>query len=424
MSYIMIFLGINGCSSDNNTDDNPNNNGSGLFIDSDGDGVSDETELNDGTNLNEACSYLVTSQQFNKTSEGWRNQDCDGDGVTNAKEVDPDNNNINEGNGTDPLDECSLNIDHQTLIPSSTWLLLDCDADCIDNQTEVNDGTDPTDPDDFLGAGNQIQTIISGHLRFLFDQNGSRFIGSQELSGDPVLTFHYNANNQLFQIESHNPDLPYILLFEYAGDQLTSYGYTTGDGGITSVTYDGNFIITAATSPPPPPGLFTQKFEIDPVSGKAIGREAYYFRGAGTNDYIYWTTTYSYDTNKENLLEIRSVPMGYDPDTATYYEVPEISDQIELFEYSEEALNPAYEAYRSIYIHGLLDNFNLHTYLYPDASDAVFSKRFLYNSSYEANYYTSTVSWVIDCIQSNNYPTEATSTFNASTVWAASFIYE
>lgn len=60
--------------------------------------------------------------------------DSDGDGVTDAQEV---------IDGTDPYDLCSFVLSHQTQTPSTTWNTTDCDSDGLDNQTEVNQNTDP-----------------------------------------------------------------------------------------------------------------------------------------------------------------------------------------------------------------------------------------------------------------------------------------
>jgi uncharacterized repeat protein (TIGR01451 family) len=59
-----------------------------IVQDTDGDGVSDNQELADGTNPNNGCSYSPASQVFANTSPAWRAQDCDGDGLNNGEEVD------------------------------------------------------------------------------------------------------------------------------------------------------------------------------------------------------------------------------------------------------------------------------------------------------------------------------------------------
>lgn len=394
------------------------------FLDDDGDGVSNSMEQSDGTDPNDGCSFTLSVQEYNKTSIVWRNQDCDGDGVNNGNELDPDANNVNDGNGTNPLDECSFDISFQTATPSTQWLSLDCDGDCRSNEVELIDGTDPANGDDFLGAGDELLQIIryqpSGSISatYFFDVNTNRFLGSTDSQGNPEITYNYDSNSRLIAIESHDTDSPYLVEFQYTNDLITSYGYQFGDP--ISVTYENNNIITHAIDAPP--GLFTQKFEIDPMSDKVINRAAYYLLGGGTNDYVYWTTTYTYDSAMENLLEIRSEPQGYDPDTQTYYVLPNGTPTIETFEYTDSnALNPAFMAYQSIYAQGLLDNFSLNSYLLPQ-SNAIYSRKFLTYCSYEYGTYFRAYTWDPQCVQNNQYPTKATQTYNSDQL--VEFIYE
>ncbi|MFN5878367.1 MAG: gliding motility-associated C-terminal domain-containing protein, partial [Flavobacteriales bacterium] len=65
--------------------------------------------------------------------------DCDGDGVTNGTEV---------ADGTNPNDPCSLLIASQTVTPDAAWGTLDCDNDGITNGEEALNGNDPFDPCD------------------------------------------------------------------------------------------------------------------------------------------------------------------------------------------------------------------------------------------------------------------------------------
>ena len=106
-------------------------------VDTDGDGVSDDKEIADGTNPNNPCSYLTASINMTPTN-AWKLADCDGDGVTNAKEV---------LDGTDPKDPCSLIVASQSVTPSNAWNNMDCDNDMVPNGTEIIDGTNPMNPD-------------------------------------------------------------------------------------------------------------------------------------------------------------------------------------------------------------------------------------------------------------------------------------
>jgi gliding motility-associated-like protein len=92
--------------------------------------------------------------QFSSTSCSWENigiesiADCDGDGVTNGKEVDPDGDGKAGPNGTDPTNPCSVTISSQTLPYGQVWLDSDCDGDGISNGDEKANDTDPIDPCD------------------------------------------------------------------------------------------------------------------------------------------------------------------------------------------------------------------------------------------------------------------------------------
>src|SRR3989338_6067959 len=74
----------------------------------------------------------------------WLTLDCDGDGVPNGEEVDPDNDGTPGPNGTDPSDPCDYDVAIQspgTVTP--TWNALDCDDDGIINGEEILNGSDP-----------------------------------------------------------------------------------------------------------------------------------------------------------------------------------------------------------------------------------------------------------------------------------------
>ncbi|MCV6629210.1 MAG: Ig-like domain-containing protein [Flavobacteriaceae bacterium] len=107
-------------------------------LDCDGDGVSNGKEIEDKTDPSDGCSYLKASQDITKVSEDWRALDCDGDGENNGDEVD---------NNTDPLNGCD-NTDKE-LPPSDgenydAWAALDCDGDGLNNGEEAS-GIDSAD---------------------------------------------------------------------------------------------------------------------------------------------------------------------------------------------------------------------------------------------------------------------------------------
>ncbi|MBT8278411.1 MAG: gliding motility-associated C-terminal domain-containing protein, partial [Bacteroidia bacterium] len=104
--------------------------------DADGDGVLDATEIANGTNPNDPCSYNVVDITVAITS----NADCDGDGVLDVNEI---------ASGTDPFDSCSYNIADITEPITSTD---DCDGDGVTNADEAIDGTDPLDDCSYVTA--------------------------------------------------------------------------------------------------------------------------------------------------------------------------------------------------------------------------------------------------------------------------------
>ena len=130
-----------------------------LNPDTDGDGVTDTTELVDGTNPLDPCSLLIASQTVTP-SIVWIGLDCDNDGLDNGAELDNNTNVFNpdtDGDGvtdgtevaevTDPLNPCSFNTGSITLTPSTEWLSLDCDGDGLDNGDELTNNTDVFNPD-------------------------------------------------------------------------------------------------------------------------------------------------------------------------------------------------------------------------------------------------------------------------------------
>ncbi|QFZ53650.1 T9SS type B sorting domain-containing protein [Oceanihabitans sp. IOP_32] len=96
-------------------------------VDTDGDGLSDceettgiddprTTAIPDGiSDPLDPCDPGVVLGDLNNPI--WSNADCDGDGVTNADEVDPDGDGIanTDGTETNPLDACSFNASNITL---------------------------------------------------------------------------------------------------------------------------------------------------------------------------------------------------------------------------------------------------------------------------------------------------------------------
>ncbi|MHA8104917.1 invasin domain 3-containing protein [Aquirufa nivalisilvae] len=99
--------------------------------DIDGDGVSDEKETTDGTDKNDPCSYLISSQDFSKASLTWKALDCDGDGTANGTDAAPLNSCIGGIPGYIPV-KGSLGYQR--------YFLGDCDGDGITNDMECYGG--------------------------------------------------------------------------------------------------------------------------------------------------------------------------------------------------------------------------------------------------------------------------------------------
>ena len=148
---------IDSCSFDVTNQDLATVSQAWLDADCDGDGVTNGQEVDpdgdgiagpNGTNPSDPCSFDLANQDFSSASPEWLNADCDGDGVTNGNEIDPDGDGIPGPNATDPNDPCSLNVEDQTVAPSQAWLDADCDGDGLTNGVEVSGGSNPLDPCD------------------------------------------------------------------------------------------------------------------------------------------------------------------------------------------------------------------------------------------------------------------------------------
>ena len=109
-------------------------------LDSDGDGVTDDQEIADGTDPNNPCDFEIASITLEQGGE-WLVADCDGDGVTNEQEV---------ADGTNPEDPCDFDGANITVTQSGDYLISDCDGDGVTNGNELTDGTDPENPCDFI----------------------------------------------------------------------------------------------------------------------------------------------------------------------------------------------------------------------------------------------------------------------------------
>jgi len=122
-------------------------------VDTDGDGLTDSTEVADGSDPFDPCSPNVTTGICDQDGDGLTNDEETTAG-TNPTNPDTDGDGINDGtettNGSDPLDPCSPNI-------SAT--ACDGDGDGLPDTQEATLGTDPTNPDtdgDGINDGTEI----------------------------------------------------------------------------------------------------------------------------------------------------------------------------------------------------------------------------------------------------------------------------
>lgn len=371
--FTMLFLAamVLSCSSGDdvpaaNTQQNNNNNnsgnngnggsggsggsGSGTIDDPDGDGVDTSVEVGENTDPQDPCSYILTSQDYSITTQTWRELDCDGDGVTNGDEVDPDGNNQNNSNGTDPLDQCSLNYLLQTLEPSEEWQGLNCDEDCFLNGTETDMGTNPTNPN-LANIGPYLSRIyrfrdFEGYS--LFENNGSRYAGYRTNAFGAVYSYYDYIDDKLERVQFVESDQGtlYEVDFSYNGDQISSFN---DNYLLHTVEYTNNTITATGSQPYTPLNLFSAKIELDPTTEKVIRCEKYFWDYGSNYDYLVYN--YRYDSESENMIESDVEISRYDSDTGEYEFVESYT---QVFDYYENILNPVKEASEKLLIPALL----------------------------------------------------------------------
>jgi len=151
-------------------------------LDCDGGGVDNQTECDEGGNpfddIDDSCESFAASGEEICTYLGLNpnsplaTEDCDGGGVDNFTEC------MEGGNPDEPADDSCENfaasgLDLCTYLnvnPNSPLASEDCDGGGVDNQTECNNGGDPSDPNDDCDAA---EAYSGGICQYLDDNPGS-----------------------------------------------------------------------------------------------------------------------------------------------------------------------------------------------------------------------------------------------------------
>ena len=198
--------------------------------DCDGDGVTNGTEVTDGTDPIDPCDFVLANATLTPNA-AWNALDCDGDGVTNGMEV---------TDGTDPTNPCDFVYANATLTPDTAWNALDCDGDGVTNGTEVTDGTDPTNPCDFVLAN---ATLAPSAAWNALDCDGDGVTNGTEVTDgtDPT-----NPCDFVYANATLTPDTAWNAL-DCDGDGVTN-GTEVNDG--TDPTDPCDFVFASATLTP------------------------------------------------------------------------------------------------------------------------------------------------------------------------------
>ncbi|NGF75955.1 tandem-95 repeat protein [Fluviicola sp. SGL-29] len=217
--------------------------------DCDGDGVTNQDEMTDGTNPGDPCNFNLASQSVAQEA-AWNDNDCDGDGVTNGDEI---------TDGTDPLNPCELLTGSVTQPTGSIWNNADCDGDGVINGQEVTDGTNPTDPCDFVLASQSLPPTIAWNNT---DCDGDGVTNSQEVvdGTNPLNPCEYQVAHITLPHTSNCPPV--------ANDDTATTDEDTPvviDAPANDTDMEGNLDETSVTVVTPPTnGTAT----VDPVTGE------------------------------------------------------------------------------------------------------------------------------------------------------------
>ncbi|KAG1649018.1 hypothetical protein GQR58_029392 [Nymphon striatum] len=156
MTHRMRYWAAADCDGDGVTNGEEVTNGTDPFNnpgDTDGDGINDDTEINNGTDENNPCDPLQAAGYtgYDASNAIWAAADCDGDGIhmklpgdTDGDGIDDDNeinNGTDENNPCDPATSCRDYTGYDA--SNAIWAAADCDGDGVTNGEEATNGTDP-----------------------------------------------------------------------------------------------------------------------------------------------------------------------------------------------------------------------------------------------------------------------------------------
>ena len=181
------------------------------LLDSDGDGVSDEVEISNGSDENDPCDPQQSTgySSFDSSNPSWGMADCDEDGISNAEEIamdrDPYFNELSitdtDGDGltdleeieneTDETDPCDPMQDpgYQEFDENNEiWMAADCDQDGTINADELLLESDPYQDERVFAIPEFLPTL--SELK-LFEGN----VANLEL---PNTVFEYTLSTPLF----------------------------------------------------------------------------------------------------------------------------------------------------------------------------------------------------------------------------------
>ena len=160
----------------------------------------------------ELCDFFSTSQSVDP-SLAWADADCDGDGVLNGSDPmpldpcvpaqEPGYTGYNDANVIWQAADCDMDgdanldevvqgsdpyCDQSTIAnpggsccdPADTTAGVDCDGDGVDNAQEIADGTNASDPCEFVGAN---QNTIPSDAWLMDDCDGDGLTNPEEVNG-------------------------------------------------------------------------------------------------------------------------------------------------------------------------------------------------------------------------------------------------